>query len=157
MAEVSQGILLPGKEKYRIKIKVGDFEIQTDKPKSYTKGYCYWNYKSKEKHWTTSYQTLEDMDFVYVYLMDDDYPISFWKGPASEFFNPNPKLRWVSLEPDVSVGKLDKPYKAGMVSFRLTLYKRKDSSDDVDFSMIPNWNTRSPDAPSQYTARCHIF
>jgi len=42
-AEVSQGICLPGEEKYRVKIKIGELELKTGKPKKYKNGFCFWN------------------------------------------------------------------------------------------------------------------
>jgi len=40
------------------------------------------------------YRNLEEMGFVYIYLLDDDEPVSFYKVAATEFANPNAEYRW---------------------------------------------------------------
>jgi hypothetical protein len=78
MFEVSQGICLPGKEKYKILLKIGDFEIKTGKPSYYTRGYCFWNFRSKEHTMRTFYQSQAEMERIYIYLMDGDDRICYW-------------------------------------------------------------------------------
>lgn len=38
-AEVRQGICLPDKKKFKVKIKIGEFEIKTGSPKKYSEGF----------------------------------------------------------------------------------------------------------------------
>lgn len=59
--EVSQGICLPGKSKYRVMVKIADLELTTDKPDQVDQGYCFWNQRFKEKVWEAPYHNLEDM------------------------------------------------------------------------------------------------
>lgn len=37
------------------------------------------------------YQNIEEMDKIFVYLMDGTYPICYWKGDVKDFKDPNPK------------------------------------------------------------------
>jgi len=41
------------------------------------------------------YPTVEDLDNVYVYLMDGKKAICFWKGEVKDFQNPNPDFKWL--------------------------------------------------------------
>jgi len=74
-AEIRQGICLPSESKYKIKIKIADFETVTEKPKKYSKGFCYWNHQFKAKRYECPYQSVESMADVILYLMDGDSPI----------------------------------------------------------------------------------
>jgi hypothetical protein len=44
------------------------------------------------------------MGNVYLYLMDDEVPVCFSVMPAIEFTEPNPKVRWINLKADKSIG-----------------------------------------------------
>ena len=44
------------------------------------------------------------MEKIYVYLMDGDVPICFWKGELTEFINPDPEYRWLPLSCDFAIG-----------------------------------------------------
>jgi len=45
----------------------------------------------------TPYPNIEQMENIFIYLMDGKYPICFWKGKVSEFLDPNPSYRWLIL------------------------------------------------------------
>lgn len=55
------------------------------------------------------------MENIFVYLMDGNYPICFWKGKVSEFLDPNPKFRWLTFLNDKAVGKVTDDHEAGML------------------------------------------
>lgn len=43
IAEIGQGICLAGNQKYRVKIKLADWEVITDMPKEHRPGYNRWS------------------------------------------------------------------------------------------------------------------
>ena len=155
-AEISQGICLPGNEKYRVKIKIGELELKTGKPKKYKNGFCFWNTRFDEKIFECPYRSLENMADVIVYLMDDDDPICYYRAKATEFANPNAEMKWVALTNDKSVDKVSKYYKAGMISFRLSIHDQTNNGD-VDWDFVPAWTNILPDEPNQYPIRAHIY
>ena len=63
----------------------------------------------------TPYPTVDQMENIFVYLMDGNYPICFWKGKVSEFLDPNPKFRWLTFKNDKAVGKVTDDHEAGML------------------------------------------
>ena len=63
----------------------------------------------------TEYQSIEEIDKIYVYLLQGERPICYWTGKLSEFTDPNPKFRWLTMKVDKSIGKVDKDYEAGMI------------------------------------------
>lgn len=73
-AEVLQGICLPD-AKLKVKIKIGEFELTTKKPKIKEKGYCFWNKRFKDETFDVPYRSIEDMADVFVYIMDGSSPI----------------------------------------------------------------------------------
>jgi len=84
IAEVGQGIYLPEKStKYTVRIQIGDFFIDTDKPKSHGNKYNRWHQRFEFKEVLMPYRSIEEIETVFIYLMDADKPICFWKGPAS--------------------------------------------------------------------------
>ena len=54
IADIGLGICLPDDEKYTIKIKIGDFELNSSKPKEAKKGYNRWS----ERFNTTTFKTV---------------------------------------------------------------------------------------------------
>ena len=154
--EVSQGICLPGKEKYKIKLKIGDFELITDKPSDYTTGYCFWNYRNIKAIMKTPYPDVENMERVYIYLMDDDKPICFWRGMVSDFTNPNAAVAWVPLINDLAIGKVTKTHKAGMISFKLAIHD-VERNGQIDPEYLPSWSNELPQKASLYKVRAFIY
>lgn len=150
-----QGICLPSK-KFKVKLKIGDFECKTKSPKKYGNGFSYWNYTFDEKIWDCPYHNLEDMADVFVYLMDGDDPVCYYRCKASEFNKPNAELKWVPLINDLAVGSITKAYKAGMISFRLSIHNQ-DEFGDVDWDYVPAWSYDLSDDPDKYPIRANIY
>jgi hypothetical protein len=65
-------------------------------------------------------------------------------------------MKWVALINDKSVDKVSKAYKAGMISFRLSIHDRTNYGD-VDWDFVPAWTNYLPDEPYRYPIRCHIY
>lgn len=61
------------------------------------------------------YQNIEEMEKIFIYIMDGSIPICYWKGDIKEFLNPNPKFRWITMKNDQAVGKVANDYEAGMI------------------------------------------
>ena len=55
IAEVGQGIALPAAHKYNIKIKLADFELQTEKPVYVENTYNRWNTRFQKTVYTSTY------------------------------------------------------------------------------------------------------
>jgi hypothetical protein len=55
-AEVSQGICLPGNAKYKVKIRIGDFECTTGGPVDKSHEYCFWNHRFNETTYEAPYR-----------------------------------------------------------------------------------------------------
>ena len=116
IADVGLGICLPGDEKYTIKIQIGDFTLQTSKPKESKPTYNRWSERFNTTTFKSVYPNIEQMDRIYVYVMQGDKPICYWKGQASEFTDPNPvKYRWLVMKNDRAIGKVENDYEAGLI------------------------------------------
>jgi hypothetical protein len=61
------------------------------------------------------YQSIEEMDKVFIYIMDGSIPICYWKGDIKEFVNPNPTFWCITFKNDPAVGKVANDYEAGMI------------------------------------------
>jgi hypothetical protein len=73
-AEVSQGICLPGDD-FKVKIRIGEFELNTKSPKKSRNGFCFWNKRFDEELYDCPYSSIENMADVIVYLMDGSNPV----------------------------------------------------------------------------------
>ena len=89
--EIGMGICLPDvASKYHVKVKIGEFEWETKDPKEYKNGYNRWSERLEKFTIKTKYQSIEEMDKIYIYLMSGTYPICYWKGKVAEFKDPDP-------------------------------------------------------------------
>jgi hypothetical protein len=57
---------------------------------------------------------------------------------------------------DKSVGTITKAYKAGMISFRLSIHNQ-DEFGDVDWKYVPAWSYNISDKPNKYKIRANIY
>lgn len=86
VAEVGMGISLPPNDtNYTVKIKIGDFEKTTGKPKEPKQGYNRWSERIEPCVMRSKYSSIEEMDKVFIYLMSGDHPICYWKGQIKDF------------------------------------------------------------------------
>ena len=54
------GICLPSNsQKYKVMIKIGDFELTTENPKEYKSGYNRWSERFQKTNFKTTYPTVE--------------------------------------------------------------------------------------------------
>ena len=88
--------------------------------------------------------------------MDGNVPICYWKGSTSDFVEPNPTYRWLTMKADKALGKVEKDYEAGMIQFKMSIH---DSTKNGAFSFVtqPNWKRLPPKRLESKRIRCHIF
>ena len=72
MAEVGMGISLPDDKKYKVKIKIAEFEMITDLPKFTENNYNRWGWRNgtEPQIFKSSYKDVYDIGTVFIYLMD---------------------------------------------------------------------------------------
>ena len=86
MVEIGTGICLPDSKKYKIRIAINDFVLQTDgSMHDKEENYCRWNKRFDLQTIKTVYPSVEEMGRIYVYLLDGSNPICFWKGNIADF------------------------------------------------------------------------
>ena len=156
MAEVGVGVALPAASKYTVKIKIADFEIKTEKASHSENTFNRWNFRTQKLTMTTTYQNIYDIGRVYIYLMDGDKPISFHKENIENFMNPDPQIRWVELEPDLSIGKVKEHYQAGIISFKLSIHD-KTVNGSLDFNTFRTWKKPIPKRPAIKKVRAFVY
>jgi hypothetical protein len=86
--------------------------------------YNRWTCRFNSSPFIAPYSSVAKIGRVFVYLLDGDTPVSYWKGDAADFENENPKIQWVELINDPSIGAISEPRKAGIVAFKLSIKKR---------------------------------
>lgn len=157
IAEVGQGISLPSDKKYNVKIKIGDFELKTEKPQFAENTYNRWNHRFPKASYSASYLDISDIGKVYFYLMDaNDNPICYYKDSIQNYLDPNPKMKWLEMTPDLSIGKVKEHHKAGLISVKLTIHD-KTANGSIEFSKYNAWKKPPPKRLNIYKIRAFVF
>lgn len=126
LAEIGQGICLPDNKKYKVKIAINDFQtLVTPDPKEAKNSYNRWSHRFDATQFKAPYKSMEDLGFVYIYLMDGDVPICFWRGNCSDFTDINPKYKWIAMINDMALEKVTESQNAGLIQIKLTINKRE--------------------------------
>lgn len=101
------------------------------------------------------YTCIEDFDHVFVLLMDDNKPVCFYKEHITKFMNPDGDYKWISLEPDMAVGKVKDANKAGMISFKLAIH---DASEyEINFREHKSWKKMPPKRLEPVKIRAYVY
>ena len=88
--------------------------------------------------------------------MHGDNPISFFKADIDDFMNPNPKFQWVELVPDLSMGKITEPHKAGMISIKLSIHDTT-ANGPIVFEQFDAWKKPPPKRLNLMKVRAYVF
>jgi len=91
--------------------------------------------------WTAPYQSIEDIGTIFIYLRYDGKRICFWKGPITQFTDPNAKLKWIDFEPDLAIGKVKEHYRAGTVGIRISIHDVT-ANGPADWSKSAFWGKK---------------
>ena len=157
IAEIGLGISLPSNNTYyKVMIKIGDLEMTTAWPKEYKQGYNRFSERFQSTIFKSSIPTVEQMDTIFVYLLDGSVPICYWRGKVSDFTNPDPKFQWIILKNDKSIGKVAEDHEAGMLQFKLSI-NNKQLNGPVDFKTFDGWKKPPPRRLGSKKIRCFIF
>lgn len=120
------------------------------------KDYIRWSKRFEQQLYRSPCRTLNELDRVYVYLMEGDKPICFWRGKVSEFTDPNPVYRWIALKCDLAIGSVTEQWRAGMISFKLSINNHT-RDGFVDFMQQENWKRLPPKRYKSYLVRAYIY
>ena len=80
IVEIGVGICLPKKTNYHIKVSINDFFVETKDPKECKENYCRWSERLEGINFKGPYKSIEELDRIYIYLMDGSTPVCYWKG-----------------------------------------------------------------------------
>ena len=94
--EIDQGVALPSDTKYKIKVKIAELELETDRPRVHRGSFCKWNKRFELEH-DFPYPGIHDFPDVFVYLMDGDDPVCFKRFKPKDYRHPNPDMAWHQL------------------------------------------------------------
>ena len=72
------------------------------------------------------------MDKIFVYLMDGNNPICYWKGEVKDFENPDPKYQWLILKNDKAIDKVKEDHEAGMIQMKFSI-NAKHENGPIDY------------------------
>jgi hypothetical protein len=97
-----------------------------------------------------------DLGTVFIYLMDGDKHVCFARDHISNFIDPNAKLNWYELRPDLAIGKVKDPHKAGIVSIKLSV-NDKTKNGSIDFTKYAAWKKPPPKRPMNKKVRAYLF
>ena len=94
-------------------------EIESGSPIATGENFNRWD-KRIFKKWEDNIQSTKRFPTFFIYLMEDDKPICFFRDSLVNYTsNPDAVVNWEEFEIDKSVGKVSEQWKAGLFSFRL--------------------------------------
>ena len=93
MCDFGSGMCLPYKSKFHLRLQLGSRIWDSGAPKETKNKYCRWDSRIDEE-FTDSYQNLKRFPSIFVYLMDGDKPVCFWRESVLSFMNPETNLQW---------------------------------------------------------------
>ncbi len=158
IAEVCAGISLPDSSKYAVKIAIADYSVQTKDPLLVKNCYNRWLARFPQTTFRAPYASAAEIGRVFVYLMDGDSPICYWKGDTKEFTKPNAEIKWVEMTNDLAVGKIKDANKAGLISFKLAIVERSQAKP-INFveEYSKAWPANPPKRLAVKRARVYIY
>jgi hypothetical protein len=88
--------------------------------------------------------------------MSGDTPVCYYWANIETFMQPNATWNWVEMLPDLSLGKVTDPIKAGLLSFKLSIHD-KSASGPIKFDDFPAWKKPPPKRLNLKKIRAYIF
>ena len=82
IAEFGSGICLPGSKKYKLRVQINDFSIDSSAPVEQKGNYNRWSNRTAVTAFKGPYKSVHELGRLYIYLCDGDEPICFWTGHA---------------------------------------------------------------------------
>ena len=157
IADVGLGICLPGNKKYKVRIKIGEFELTTSDPKESKDGYNRWSERFNTQTMKTSYPSIDEMDKVLIYLMDGDSEICYYKGSVHEWTDPNPaKYKWLIMKRDPVIAAFENDWDAGVLQIKMSI-NDKAKNGPVEYKQFDAWKRPPPRRLMSKKIRCFIF
>jgi hypothetical protein len=137
-------------------IKIAELELTTDAPKIQEGHYNRWSHRFNQQTFKSVYKDLYDIGKIYIYLMSGSDAICYYKADIEEFMDPNPQWKWVQMIPDLSVGKVKDTYKAGVISFRLSIHDKRQGGP-IQYKDFKAWSKDPPKRMGVRKVRAYIF
>ena len=75
--------------------------------------YARWSFRVKED-FKSCHQHLHTMPDVFIYLMDGDVPVCFFRDKLTNYTDENAPTKWRPFECDLAVGKVKDAHLAGL-------------------------------------------
>jgi hypothetical protein len=90
-------------------IKIAEYQVKTKNPLVKEGTYNRWTCRFNSSSLLAPYDSVGKIGRIFVYLIKDDKPISYWKGDAADFEKENAMIQWVEMINDPSVGAISDP------------------------------------------------
>lgn len=119
-------------------MRIADKEWKVEKPMSAKKRYNRYNNivtedpKNPENNRTlgfyeSPYMSIDDIGTVFFYLhyktkISGWKRVCYWKGDIKRFKEPNAKLQWLEMNPDLAIGEVKKPFLAGIIGVKMSIH-----------------------------------
>ena len=139
-----------------MRISLAEIDLDTDKATSCENTYNRWNKRFDQQTVKLPYLDVYDIGKVFIYLMSGDKPICYYSAEVEEFMDPNPKMKWFQMIPDLAIGKVSDANKAGLISIKMCIH---DTTKDgpIDFKKFDAWKKPPPKRLNVYKIRTYLF
>ena len=149
-------------------MRIADKEWKQEKPATCKKRYNRFNSivtedaKNPEKNrelgfYEAPFMSIHDIGTVFFYLhqklkIGGWKRVCYWKGDILRFTEPDAKLQWLELNPDLAIGEVKKPYLAGVIGVRFSIHDVT-SNGEIDWKKYPAWQGRIIKRPPNMKVR----
>jgi hypothetical protein len=78
LIEFVSGISLPASKKYKLRLQINDFILDSKTAVEQKGNYNRWSERSAVTSFKGPYKNINELGRVYIYLLDGDVPICYW-------------------------------------------------------------------------------
>ena len=144
---------------FKLKVQIAEHEWLSGEPQqddeaSYNN--WIWRLKPTERRFQSYFHTLEAMEKVFVYLMDGDKAICYWKGNVPDLADLNPEYKYYALKADRALGKVKEDCNAGLIGMKISI-NNESINGPITFKDYPAWSQKMPKRLDAKKVRCYIF
>jgi hypothetical protein len=159
-------------KKYGISLRIADKDWTMWEPATSKKRYNRYNsivtedLKDAKKneslqYYESPYMSIDDIGTIFFYLhyktkLGGWKRICYWKGSIKKFTDPNAKLQWIEMNPDLAIGEVKKPYLAGVIGVKFSIHDVT-SKGEIDWKQVPAWAGKLHRRPPNMKVRVYCW
>jgi len=105
--------------------------------------------------------SVEDIGTIFFYLhrkykVGGWKRVCYWKGSIKKFTDDNAELQWLEMNPDLAIGEVKEPYRAGIIGVKMSIHDVT-SNGAINWKDHPSWAGKIVRRPPIMKVRVYIW